>query len=193
MGETLRMFTCVEQFNSEKNAAKKPAMAEEIYKRFIDPDSDSLDTVTLTADLIGVIKARLGAKELEGVFQEASAEILVLMSANALPAFLDSLHIPSMEECFAQEKYYMRLHKYTRHEAPDLEHLVELIHEVVRYEKLPAEERLEAAKALYAARVEKAFEPALATPLACLDGLRSGMGERREGYIGANYSVCVSG
>jgi hypothetical protein len=101
MAETLLLYTAVERFNKESNEAKKLALAKEMYARFMDPSSESPDTVTLGLEVVQQVQEQLATGEVtNSLFGEARVEILMLMSSNALVDFLTSLSRPSLEDCF---------------------------------------------------------------------------------------------
>ena len=164
MAETLLFYGAVEKFDAMKEPAKKAALGREIFARFVDQNSESPDTVTLTAEHVRLIEERIASDTWDNAFQEAAMETLVLMSSNAMPDFLDSLHIPSLEECFTDQRHLRRLRKFAG--ARGLDSLVELVAGVVEYEKAPADDRSKLGTALYHSQVETKYPPADATPIA---------------------------
>ena len=132
MVETLLFYTAVERFNKENNEAKRLAQAKEIFARFFDQSSDSPDTVTFTGELVRSVQDRIEAGDLDALFSEATVEVLILMSSNALLDFLESLHIPSLEECFSDARHFRRFRHFASLHG-GLEE-VELVEAIMKYE-----------------------------------------------------------
>jgi hypothetical protein len=143
-------------------------MACKIFSRFIDPNNEeSLDTVTLPIDLVHQISERMGAKEYDFLFREVATEMLVLMSANALPDFLQSLHVPSLEECFSDKRHYARFVTFAK-KMRGADKDIEFVQECLNYETSPEESRHDLGVLLYTKRVvpNKHYDVAVVSAIA---------------------------
>jgi len=151
MAECILLYAELEKYD-RLGAEEHPALAEKIFERFLDPNSDSPDTVTLPIDLVNQVGERMQKKEYDFLFREVATEMLVLMSANALPDFLTNLHVPSLEECFSDKSRYLKLLSFAKKKGGgDAD--VEFVRAVLDYETAPEEERHDVGVALYKKRV----------------------------------------
>jgi len=132
MGEVLRLHGELEHYSLCGDSGR-PELAQDIFRAFVDQESDSIDTVTLGAELVGRIRERIDAKAFDdNLFDELETEVLLLISTNGLHDFLGKFTAPSLALCFSNPAEFAKLLEFARsknQEAP-----VELVRRMLDFE-----------------------------------------------------------